>query len=57
MTEVVNWELALLYGRDMKRYADAAKELKLFLKESPDAKDAAAIKKLIDEYEAKAANK
>jgi len=50
----VHWELALLYGNDMKRYADAAKELKLFLKANPSAKDAEHIKKLIADFEAKA---
>jgi hypothetical protein len=50
----VHWELALLYGNDMKRYADAAKELKLFLKAEPNVKDSENIKKLIADFEAKA---
>jgi cytochrome c-type biogenesis protein CcmH/NrfG len=50
---MVHWYLALLYGNDMKRYSDAARELRAFLKQQPDAKDAEMIKKLIADYEAK----
>jgi tetratricopeptide (TPR) repeat protein len=50
----VHWELALLYGNGMKRYTDAANELKAFLKLQPDAKDSAKINKLIADFEAKA---
>lgn len=50
----VHWELATLYGNNLQRYADAARELKLFLKAQPDAKDAENIKKLIAEFEMKA---
>lgn len=50
-----HWELALLYGNNLKRYADAAKELKLFLKNQPDTKNADNIRKLIAEFETKAA--
>ena len=50
----VHWELATLYGNDMNRYADAAKELRLFLKAQPEAKDVGNIKKLIADFEAKA---
>lgn len=50
-----HWHLALLYGNDLKRYRDAAKELKLFLKLEPEAKDAEKIKALIKEFEDKAA--
>jgi hypothetical protein len=53
----VHWELALLYGNDMERYADAAKQLKLFLKARPEAKDADKIRKLIEEFESKAPKK
>lgn len=53
----VHWELALLYGNELKRYADAARELKLFLKARPDAKDAENIRKLIANFETKAATK
>jgi tetratricopeptide (TPR) repeat protein len=52
---MVHWHLALLYGNDMKRYADAAKELKLFLKAQPESKDSEKIKALIKEFEEKAA--
>jgi tetratricopeptide (TPR) repeat protein len=51
---IVHWYLALLYGNNFKRYADAAKQLRLFLKAQPDTKDAAKIKLLIDRFEEKA---
>jgi len=51
----IHWELALLYGNHMQRYADAAKELKLFLKAQPNTKDAENIQKLIATFESKAA--
>lgn len=54
---LVHWELALLYGNNLKRYSDAASELRLFLKAQPDAKDAEMIKKLIADFEAKAGKK
>ncbi len=53
----IHWELALLYGRNLNRYADAAKELKLFLKAQPKSKDAEMITKLIAEFEKKAETK
>jgi len=53
----IHWELATLYGKNLNRYADAAKELKLFLKARPASKDAEMIKKLIADFEAKAATK
>jgi hypothetical protein len=49
-----HWELALLYGNGLKRYRDAARELKTFLKMQPDHKNAENIKKLIVEFEEKA---
>jgi len=49
----IHYQLALLYAFNMNRYEDAAKQLELFLKEAPDAKDKEAIKKLIKEYKAK----
>jgi tetratricopeptide (TPR) repeat protein len=52
----VHWQLALLYGNDLKRYGEAAKALKLFLKTQPETKDAETIKKLIEDFERKAAN-
>ena len=51
----IHWELATLYGNILDRYADAARELKLFLKGQHDSKDAEKIKKLIADFEAKAA--
>lgn len=56
-TPMVHWYLALVYGNDLKRYDDAARELKAFLKLQPDAKDAANIRQLIVTYEEKAKTK
>jgi tetratricopeptide (TPR) repeat protein len=53
----IHWELATLYGNHLNRYADAAKELKLFIKAQPDSKDAENIRKLIVDFEAKAKKK
>ena len=50
----VHWELALLYGNGMKRYKEAAKELRAYLKARPEDKNAENIKKLIVEFEEKA---
>lgn len=50
----VHWQLALLYGRDSDRYAEAAKELELYLKARPDAENKELIKKLIKDFERKA---
>lgn len=50
----VNWQLALLYGQDMKKYAEAATELKAMLKKQPDMRDAEKIKGLIVKYEEQA---
>ena len=44
-----HWQLALLFNQ-VKRYAEAADELELFLKLQPDAKDAELIKKLIEKF-------
>lgn len=49
----IHWELALLYGNNLKRYGDAATELKAFLKAQPETKDAELIKQLITEFESK----
>lgn len=49
----IHWELALLYGNNLKRYGDAAAELKAFLKAQPETKDAELIKQLITEFESK----
>jgi tetratricopeptide (TPR) repeat protein len=50
----VHWELALLYANDLNRYADAAKELKAYMKVEKNI-DQEKIKKLIADMEAKAA--
>lgn len=50
----VHWHLALLYGNDLKRYSDAAKELKLYLKAQPENVNAENAKKLIATFEEKA---
>ena len=51
---LVHWHLALLYGYDLKRYSEAAKELKTFLKVQPNSKDEEKIKTLIVDFEKKA---
>jgi tetratricopeptide (TPR) repeat protein len=43
----IHWQLAKLYGENLKRYNEAADELEGFLKSRPDAKDAGEIKELI----------
>lgn len=53
----VHWELAKLYGNDLKKYDDAAKQLELFLKLQPKAKDRKQIRKLIQKFKAKAKTK
>jgi tetratricopeptide (TPR) repeat protein len=53
----IHWELATLYGNTLHRYADAARELRAFLKAQPDAKDAEIIRKLIADFDAKALKK
>jgi tetratricopeptide (TPR) repeat protein len=50
----VHWELALLYGNHLSRFSEAARELKLFLKGRPDARDTENIRKKIAEFELKA---
>ncbi len=50
----VHWQLALLYGNNLKRFNEAADELELFLKVQPDSKDAESIKKLIQQFRNKA---
>jgi tetratricopeptide (TPR) repeat protein len=49
-----HWQLALLYGRDQERFADAAKELELYLKASPDAPNKKDVKNLIKQFKDKA---
>lgn len=50
----VHWQLALLYGRDMSRYSDAAKQLERFLELSPEAPNKEDVKKLIKQFKDKA---
>ena len=47
----IHRELGLLYGENMQKYTDAAKELKLYLKARPDARDADDLKKKITDHE------
>lgn len=49
-----HWQLALLYGNNLKRYKEAADELELFLKLRPESKDTEEIKKLIKQFREKA---
>lgn len=50
----VHWQLALLYGKDMNRFDEAAKELELYMKLSPDAPNKEDVKKLIKQFKEKA---
>jgi tetratricopeptide (TPR) repeat protein len=49
----VHRELGLLYGNDLQKYPEAAKELRAYLKARPHAKDAEDLRKLIETYETK----
>ncbi|MGI9069072.1 MAG: tetratricopeptide repeat protein [Pyrinomonadaceae bacterium] len=46
----IHWNLALLYAKNLNRYRDAANELELYLKTSPDTTQTDNIKKLIKKY-------
>jgi Flp pilus assembly protein TadD len=46
----IHWNLALLYAHNLKRYGDAADELELYLKTSPDTPNTENIKKLIKQF-------
>ena len=46
----VHWNLALLYAHNLNRYTDAANQLELYLKTTPDTAQTANIKKLIKKY-------
>jgi Tfp pilus assembly protein PilF len=50
----VHWHLALLYGKDMNKFAEAAKELEAYLKAAPEAPNKEDIKKLIRQFKDKA---
>lgn len=49
----VHWNLALLYGHNLKRYDDAARELEEYLKTSKSANEPQ-IRKLIDQFRERA---
>jgi len=53
----IHWQLALLYGNNLKRYSEAAKELELFLKLQPKSRDTENIKKLIIQFKEKVTGK
>jgi tetratricopeptide (TPR) repeat protein len=46
----VHWHLALLYAKNLNRFSDAADELELYLKTTPDTSQSENIKKLIRKY-------
>lgn len=46
----VHWNLALLYAKNLNRFNDAANELELYLKTTPDTTQTDKIKKLIKLY-------
>jgi tetratricopeptide (TPR) repeat protein len=46
----INWNLALLYAHNLKRYKDAANELELYLKAIPNHPNATGIQKLINQF-------
>jgi tetratricopeptide (TPR) repeat protein len=46
----VHWHLALLYAKNLNRFSDAANELELYLKTTPDTSQTENIKKLIKKY-------
>lgn len=55
-TPEVHWQLGILYANNMKRYKDAVRELKAYLKLSPNAKNAEQVRKTIKELETKPDN-
>lgn len=48
-----HWQLALLYGNNLNKFGEAAKELEQFLKLQPGSKDVEKIKKLIQQFKEK----
>jgi tetratricopeptide (TPR) repeat protein len=52
-TSEINWNLALLYAHNLKRYSDAANELETYLKIDPEAPNKEAVKKLIKQFREK----
>ncbi|MGC2239196.1 MAG: carboxypeptidase regulatory-like domain-containing protein [Pyrinomonadaceae bacterium] len=49
----LHWQLALLYGENLKKYSEAADEFEQFLIERPNAQDAEKIKNIIKSYREK----
>lgn len=49
-TPDINWNLALLYAHNLKRYKDAANELEAYLKNDANVPNKEAIKKLIKQF-------
>ena len=52
-TPVLYYELAMLYGEDLKRYREAADELGILLEAAPDSPQADKIKKMITDFRKK----
>lgn len=52
----VHWNLALLYGKNLLRFKDAADELELYLKTNPNTPQVDNIKRLIKQYRERAAS-
>ena len=52
-TSEINWNLALLYAHNLKRYTDAANELETYLKNDPEAPNKEAVRKLIKQFREK----
>ena len=50
----VHWNLALLYGNNMHKFAEAARELESYLRANPNARNSAEVRKLIDRFNEKA---
>jgi tetratricopeptide (TPR) repeat protein len=49
-TPDINWNLALLYAHNLKRYKDAANELEAYLKNDPNVPNKELIRKLIKQF-------
>jgi tetratricopeptide (TPR) repeat protein len=49
----VHWNLALLYGHNLNRYADAADQLEFYLKANPSNPNTEGVKKLIKQFREK----
>ncbi len=50
----IHWQLSLIYTNNLKKYAEAANELELFLKLKPNYEEAEKVKDLIKKLKAKA---